>query len=210
MDLQKDFRDKRLRMLDFYIETELQFLELIRTIPLDNDPNTYSPKLYNILQSSCGQVENLMRLICERFALKCNSDFPSYHDAINKNNILQMQQVYQKKTYKRYFPFQLEEGEATPFWWRGYNQTKHRLPNGLCAGNLENTVYALGATYLLHCMAYSAQFSDDKFFDQAWWRQEEVHIEKDGSVTVSMFFKTQPQSELFHPITRHNAGGAAL
>lgn len=199
---EKDFMDKRLKMVDFYLETEQQFLELIRTIPLDNDPKTYSPKLYNILQSSCGQVENIMRLICERFDLKPeNSDFPSYSGVLNKNNILQLQQVYQKKTYKRYFPFQMPNGEKSPFWWKGYNQTKHKLPDGLQAGNLENTIYALSATYLLNCMAFAAQSANEKFFDWEWWRQEEVIIGKDGNVTVSMFAKTRPLSEIFYPIT---------
>lgn len=51
-------------------EEELQFLEFNRLVPIiGNSPETFSIRLYDILQSTCGQVES-MKLLCERLDLK--------------------------------------------------------------------------------------------------------------------------------------------
>ena len=73
MNFEKDLRHMR----DSYFELERQFIEISRIIPLDNPSDTYSPRLYDILQTSCGQVENLLRLICDKLELESgqNSHF---------------------------------------------------------------------------------------------------------------------------------------
>src|SRR6185312_8693891 len=119
------FEQDRQKMLDFYFETERQFIDLSRVIPLDNLPDTYSPIFYNILQSSCGQVESMLRLICERFQLSPSAkSFPAYYGLLNQNGVLQRQIVSMNKGEKLLNPFSLPAGDITPTWWKAYNQTK--------------------------------------------------------------------------------------
>ena len=194
-------------MLDFYFETEKQFLDLIRIIPLENNEETFSPILYNILQSSCGQVENMMRLLCDRFELEYDrySKFPKYYELLNKNGTLERRKILQKKTQTTYTPFQINDGELTPSWWSGYNDTKHFLPDGLVAGNLKNTVQALSAVYILHCMGYYALYWCDEFFDEKNWADFEPMYTHDGEF-VENKLSNLPKSELFHPITANFRG----
>ena len=64
------FQIQRNRMLNFYYVNEDQFMDLVKIVPLENHPSTFSPILYNILQSTCSQVENMMRLLCDYLQLK--------------------------------------------------------------------------------------------------------------------------------------------
>ena len=43
------FQQQRNKMSDVYFETEKEFIDITRIIPLDNEPQTHSPRLYNIL-----------------------------------------------------------------------------------------------------------------------------------------------------------------
>src|SRR5467141_1958720 len=93
----REFQIERTKMLDFYDVTEADFIDLIRIIPLENHPSTFSPKLYNILQSSCSQVENLLRLLCDKFQLSYSKNpdsiYKEYSQLINKNDLLKRQRV---------------------------------------------------------------------------------------------------------------------
>jgi len=194
----KDFQIQHHKMGDFYIDTEKQFLDLIRIIPLDNPDETYSPRLYNVLQSSCSQVENLMRLLCEKFSLKYeNTDFPAYHKLLNVEGIMDKQWIYCTKTDSTLYPFEIETDFVTPFWWRGYNGTKHKLPDGLKQGNIKNTLFALSASYTLQCMAYFARFSENNFLKDACWINRDVLLTGDKQV-VRDVFDSRPHSDLFY------------
>jgi len=193
------------KMLDFYIETEKQFLDFIRIIPLDNNQNTYSPLLYNILQSSCGQVENLLRMICDKAGLQyTEKNFPSYHSQLNSKKMLEKQTVLLLKTKKKYNPFMIDQGFITPFWWRGYNDTKHDLPNGLKQGNLENTINALSSVYILHCVARYAHYSVHVIDDSLWYSTDPLYTVSGELVREHSMY---PKSELFYSMRRFNSAG---
>ncbi len=64
------FQEDIERTHEIYLDTERQFVELSYIIPLENNPETYSPRLYSILQMACGQAENLLRMLCEVLDLK--------------------------------------------------------------------------------------------------------------------------------------------
>lgn len=202
----REFQKQRSQMLDFYYVTEREFLELIEIIPLDNEPQTYSPKFYNILQSSCGQVENLMRMICDVFDLKHqDDDFPEYRKLLNNNGIVDLQWIVLIKTQDAFHPFEIEKEKETPFWWRGYNRTKHKLPEGLKQGNLKNTIFALGATFTLHYMAYYAQRerNKDDFLNYNRWYNEDIAYTGDGEL---IYYKHDlPKSKLFYCATRYGS-----
>lgn len=196
------FKEQLNKMYDFYMYTEKQFMDLIRIIPLDNEPKTHSPMLYNILQSACGQAENLMRLICDEIGLEYHGDhFPNYSEPLNRDGMLEMQEVILVKTNKNYKPFHLEEGKIVPFWWTGYNGTKHKLPDGLKEGNLENTVNALASVYLLHCMANYANYYHNLTDRRNWYPVHPIYTATGEFVKVRMIL---PDSEIFASLFSYN------
>lgn len=221
-----EFQTKRVLMLDAYYEIEKQFSELIRIIPLDNNESTYSPNLYTILQMSCGQIESLMRMICDEISidykkhLKQNQkpNFPTYYKSINEDKVLSNYYTRFKKIMigplsdiwhqSALYPLSVEDSQETPFWWRAYNNTKHNLPDGYKQGNLKNTFYALAALYSIHCMAYYAQFVNKKenFLNQKCWLERIPHYTPNGELVNHDDLPLK--SELFFGATHYNEHGA--
>ena len=129
------FQKKRNIMLNYHIEVEQQFQEVLRTIPLENDDHVFSPRLYNILQNSCVQVENMLRLLCDKLELHYEKPkFPEYYKLLN--SILKIQRIALIKKQGTLYPLEIQEGLETPFWWTAYNKSKHELPDGFVQGNM--------------------------------------------------------------------------
>ena len=173
MTLQGD----RFAMEDAYFFDERKLIDLGHTIPFNNTDETFSPILYDILQSSCSQVSNIMRILCEYFELDVdNNNFPSYYNALNIDHVLEMQAVdCAFKNNIVYTPFVLRNNENVPFWWAKYNDTKHDLPQGYVEGNLINTLNAMSASYALNCMMHYADRTPrpDNFLNKKSWIMRE-------------------------------------
>jgi hypothetical protein len=206
------FQDDWNEMLVFYFETEKDFIDLSRIIPLGNNPDTYSTKLYNILQSSCGQVENMMRIICDKFNLP-RSDRPKFlelYKLLNQNHILEMQTIDVMKGKNAYRPFILNSTQEARNWWLSYNDTKHNLPQGLKAGNIGNTLLALCGLYALHCMAHYSRYALANFFDsKSWHTQTSTAMTVNGEI-VRTALDDRPKSELFYALTYYHDSGAPI
>jgi hypothetical protein len=206
----KDFQMKRLKMLDLFFATERKLRELSWIIPLDNESKTYSPELYSILQSSCGQVENMLRMICDVCELKYqNDDFPSYYEALNQNDLLKRQWLFSMKTNKTFYPLEIECGCKSPNWWRGYNGTKHKLPEGLKQGNIENTINALGALHAIHCIAYIAQHNRKDILEKSYWSESDISLNSEYELD-RIGFDNRPKSDLFYCATKFNKEGLPI
>lgn len=159
--MDNQFFNNLTKMEDLYADTERQVIELNYVIPLDNDEQTYSPRLYNILQSTCGQVENMLKIICKKLQLDpCDDKFPCLFKALNVDRILENWNVGVIRTNKSIQPFKIEN--KTPFWWQKYNATKHNLPCGLTEGNIGNTINALAALFVLHNLGQKVKETPDK------------------------------------------------
>lgn len=203
-----EFKDARQIMLNFYFYTEKQFKDFIDIVPLVNSPITYSPIMYNVLQSSCGQIENMMRLLCDKFELKyVEKNFPSYYKLLNRDGILARQQIALLKESGANTPFQFTS-EYAPNWWSGYNDTKHNLPDGLQQGNLGNVTLALSGLFALHCIAYNAQVSpSDNVLKKDNWMEENV-LFFDSNMRVShRSFDERPKSDVFYCLSKYSENG---
>src|SRR3989338_11458631 len=201
MNFEKDLRHMR----DSYFELERQFIEISRIIPLDNPSDTYSPRLYDILQTSCVQVENLLRLICDKLELESgqNSHFLDYYNLLNKTKILELQVVVYFSGTQALTPFQLE-GKDPPFWWTAYNKTKHNLPVGYKQGNLKNTMNALAGGYALHCMATYSLSAGSKILENNEWMEESSITLNTMSSTIEVHWNDEdvrPRSMIFYPLS---------
>lgn len=202
-----EFQKKRNIMLSYHNEVEEQFYEVLRTIPLENDDEVFSPKLYNILQNSSVQVENMLRLLCDRFELDYGTDrkFPVYYKLLNNDNIFKIQRLALIKKQDTFYPLEIQDGLETPFWWTAYNRSKHQLPDGFKEGNLKNTLYALGASYAVHCMAYYAQNASNDFLDSKRWDNLSITFNADGELIRSPY-PPLPKSNLFYYSSRYLRG----
>jgi hypothetical protein len=195
----REFQKNRNIMLSYHNELEEQFNEITRTIPLENDDTVFSSKLYNVLQNSSVQVENMLRLLCDKFELNYGDKrkFPVYYKLLNENNILKIQRIALIKKQDTFYPLEIQDGLETPFWWTAYNKSKHDLPDGFKQGNLKNTIYALGASYAVHCMAYYAQYASKEFLINNRWTHLPVTFTGDGELVKSAY-PLLPKSDLFY------------
>ena len=201
-----EFQKKRNTMLDYHMEVEQQFFEVLRTIPLENHATVFSPKLYNILQNSCVQVENMLRLLCDKFELHNERrKFPIYYKLLY--NILRDQCITLIKPQGSIYPFKITDNSESPFWWTDYNKSKHELPEGFRQGNLGNATYALGASYAVHCMAYFAQNASEQFLDSSRWDNLPVSYNSDGEL-IRYSYPPLPKSDLFYYSSRYVEMGA--
>jgi hypothetical protein len=199
------------KMLDYYFETEKQFIELSRIIPLDNLSETYSPNLFGILQMSCSQIINIMRLLCDKLELRYNDDnFPSFYEQLNVHEVLEKQQVALLKAQGGVIPFR-KNGDEPPIWWTAYNKTKHNLPQGFKSGNIGNTTNALAGLYSLHCMCYYAELvpKNDFLDDKKWCVLDSlpVTINKDVHRQSTDY---RPRSEAFYCLSYFKGEGADI
>ena len=204
------FVDDWFKLLGAYFDLEKQFEELIRIIPLDNPKETYSPRLYDILQTSCSQVENLMRILCKRLGLNPKGDnFRDYYDELNTRKILEKQAVAVLRGPNEYKPFVNLTDNTNPVWWKAYNDTKHHLPEGYKAGNLQNTIMALGAVYCLHCFAHYVDENGNDVLENNHWdyidgittgqRQQDM-------IVSGLENDERPRSKVFYSIAYFDVG----
>lgn len=190
------------QMKEIYEDTERQFIEFTRIIPIDNPYETYSTRLYSLLQHICGQIESLMRIYCDQMNLKYDSrKFPSYFETLNSNKMLENQKILLIKTKSIIQPF-LPKGISTE-WWHNYNDTKHQLPNGLKQGNLGNTILALAGLYLLHTMKKYLQWEmpPEKLLDHRHWQNEDEKIS--DKLLIHHLRTSEGISKIFYNLTHY-------
>jgi len=168
------FRDDVNELKNAYFGTEYQFIEVSRVISLDNNEDTFSPRLYSILGDACSQVENLLRLLCDELEIQYSNNeknFPGYYNKLNETGILQRQFVDLLISKQAYKPFMFPQERDSPLWWTAYNKTKHSLPQGYKQGNLDNTIRALAGAYSLHCIAAYVCDYGRNVLKNEWWQE---------------------------------------
>ena len=186
-------------MLDHYFYLESSLIDTVQIIPLENNGKTYSPKLYDILQSTCSHFESLLKMIYTqlKFPSASRNSIVPYYKSINECGLLSGQTLLFRKypDGKFFYPFRTDQDlkksfasksecrcsdeqiqwldkmlpewdpNKMPIWWTKYNDTKHCLPSGYTAGNLQNTCFALAGLYALHELAKRLAYSGgDKTF----------------------------------------------
>ena len=52
---------------EYYRYLESSLVDITRLIPLENTPGTFSPRMYEILQSTCSQVDGILKLMYEEY-----------------------------------------------------------------------------------------------------------------------------------------------
>lgn len=204
---------KRLKLVDHYFYIEDSFIELTRIVPLDNPELTYSPRLYEILQSICSSIEGLSIIMSDELQLKPEQKkFPYIYEKLNEKGILDMQtlDMFKLPGGKIYTPL-TKTGKHNPKWWDDYNDTKHELPEGLKAGNIGNTPIALAGLFALHVMAHYLHYAQKDYLNPKHWiRVESYSLNSDNREVVTGVAYHGPKSKIFSPLTHYSETGALV
>ena len=212
-----DVNDKLLSFEEYYGYLESSFLDLVRIIPLENHPKTFSPRLYEILHSVCSQIEGVLKLMCDETAPKYIT-FPRMYADLNRDGAITKQEVSlrSRPKWKAIMPFRCNfachfrtdddkhncrQDRAKPKWWDAYNASKHNLPQGYKVGNVENTYLALASLYVLQHMMKFRSSNMDEFLKQNHWlvtKYYMIHKDRPDSFTHSL---PKMPSSMFIPLT---------
>lgn len=192
-----------------YAKTEVQFIDVIQIIPLDNHQNTHSPKLSGLLTDICGQIEYLAEQLCTEYNLPLKSidgKFPKFFDALNKNLVLEYQNVYVLPIRDTIKPF-LTFSRNMPDWWH-YDDSKQDQLVDVHGASIRSTLYALAGLYTLHHLAYYMSLYGADVFDQQRWHQDWRRISNHDMLVESIKEKQRPfRSEIFYCLTKYDSCG---
>ena len=180
-----DTNDKLLLFEEYYNYLESSFTDVVRIIPLENNPETFSPRLYEILHSVCSQIEGVLKLMCNEMCIKY-TNFPKTYKKLNRGKAISKQEMVlrSRPKWKSIRPFQCDfachcrtnddehpcgQNDKTPKWWDAYNTSKHDLPEGYKMGTIENTYLALASLYALQSMMCFINQNKDGFLKHDYW-----------------------------------------
>ena len=148
----------------FFLSLEKDFIALQDYIEIHPDNfKVYSLELSKILQSSCAEIDSVLRLICTEVDASC--DFADHEQKNGKIG------EYKKIIFKR-FP-QIDQAEIylphlsdsikpwagwtnknPPKWWDSYNLVKHYRHSNFKEARLENAINSMSALMLLILYLY--------------------------------------------------------
>lgn len=212
-----DYRVEIDKMQEQYLHTEREFIEVSHIIPIENNPKTFSPRLYNLLLTTCGQIEGMMKLVCRNLniTVRQNTDFPTLYKKLNRQGTLRNQAVFFIRNHKTITPFKFRStrDRKVPLWWKNYNKSKHSLPEGFMQGNLTNVVNALSALHSLHYIGFLAGIETEAdLLNKKHWFISGFADARD-SVTRKTLRTEQYKagySDLFSMRSLYNRGGASI
>lgn len=139
---------------NYFLTLEADLIALARYVEIDKKNfKTFSLELSRLLVSACGEVDSVLKQICER------------HSQINRKkwdiNVYQTEIQAAYPNFSRAsvsiprYGLSLEPWSnwtrnppSNPKWWRGHNGIKHNRPEEFEKGNLKNTLNALAGLYI--------------------------------------------------------------
>jgi len=205
------FEVKLKEMNKLFFETEKQLVEFSNTVPLDNPQETYSPRLYSILQFSCSQIHGLFKMICGNLDLHPKDDFPSYFEVLNENKMLHKQEVVLLEHLVTLRPF--NESETRHDWWASYNDTKHNLPAGIKQGTIGNTINAVSAVLILNRICYYLQHplgEKKNFLKGEFWNSNASDFLERPIISLYQFGEHKPLSKILFYAMYYRPPGSGL
>lgn len=127
--------------------------------------------------------------------------------------MLEFQAINLLNSTSVYSPFVIDENKESPNWWKGYNDTKHKLPAGYKQGNLDNTTNALAAAYALNCLFAYTEILGEKIMEKEKWSYvTSIGLNTRGlNVTTSESIgDIRPRSEILFPVSYYKGERAEI
>jgi len=154
----------------FFLSLEKDFIKLQDYIEVDESNfNTYSLELAKLLQTSCAEIESVLRLLCKQLDSECvftdsgvkKGDMEKYKKVINRNlgdffysevSIPQLESCIR--------PWEHWSNSKPPKWWTSYILVKHHRHSEFHEANLQNVIYALSALMLSNLYLYRVSINE--------------------------------------------------
>lgn len=207
--------NKLFKFEEHYRYLESSFIDITQTIPLENTPDTFSPRLYEILQSICSQVEGIVKLMYKECLSGHYKSTATRYKALNQEGVIsnQMLAYRSRPEWQEIRPFlchfecafrgEYDDPHAygphkpMPRWWNAYNESKHDLPEGYRAGNIENTYLALAGLYLLLVLMRQLPMDAGNFVKLRFWKTQHQFAPGGDSKSISKLYSVELQSKIF-------------
>ena len=198
------------QMWNTYQEMENQFIDYLDYVPLTGDHSkVYSGKLLRLMLQLGGYIDTAFKEIACCNMFDNNPDCLAIREKVEKNKLIpfnvylktfepiyeiskrpvivksQGHFTYQPLLIERFAPFNAESGGITPSWWRAYNGVKHNMLKNVKEANVENTLKALAAAFLLNAIFEPSLVSLVK--------EEIAEILDDGSCPAKSIGKEQAE-----------------
>lgn len=106
----QNIEENLLEFEKYYNKLESSFIDVIKIIPLENDSKTFSPRLYELLQSICSQIEGVMKLMCGGLDGIKYIKFPIAYKELNRDEVINKQEIslISHPQWKKIIPFQCD------------------------------------------------------------------------------------------------------
>lgn len=135
------------------LEKELENVSRYIEFATENEA-TYSIELARILMSASSEIDVILKMICSIFGEKAENII-AYSECFRRHcPELADEEVYIPRFSMMLKPWINWKGtdNASPDWWKSYNQVKHQRNESYREANLKNVINAVGA--LLVCTVY--------------------------------------------------------
>ncbi|MDD4251411.1 MAG: hypothetical protein PHX27_04435, partial [Candidatus ainarchaeum sp.] len=166
----------------YFISLKKCFLETENFVFIDKENfKTFSLEYDKIFQSICSEIDVILKTICKIFDANSNADkMNKYKSVLNKYlPKINEEKVLIGNTNVTLKPFENWTKNLAPEWWTCYNKVKHERTTTCTktnspfykkqyfkAANLENTLNALSALYILefYCLLLVEKKSKKNYF----------------------------------------------
>ncbi|WP_417451887.1 hypothetical protein [Kordiimonas sp.] len=146
---------------NYFLMLENDLIQIARYVEFHADNfNTYSLELSRLLVSACGEVDAIMKQICEPLVdnFPNNPNIECYRKIVSeKLPSFASREVSIRRFGLSLTPWENWKGDnpRTPCWWKGHTGIKHSRHEDFKAGNLKNVLNAMGALYIALACFYS-------------------------------------------------------
>ena len=145
--------------LESDLEIVSRYIEFI-----ESNFKTYSIELASLLLSSSSEIDVIMKELCGLLSHDDKTEnISDYRDIIKKNK---SELVEESVSIPRYGielnPWTNWKEDNNPYWWRSYNNVKHKRNIYFNEANLKNVLNSLGALLITNFYYYLEKFSKEK------------------------------------------------
>jgi len=134
-------------------DIDLQLKEFNQIIPYEYNTNAYSPRLVNLLLSTCTIIERFCKLI----QIECSLPAPTPQNGGIRQLISNIDQngVLANMNWTTVFNNTFQPFDGTYDWWQLYNNTKHDSNFNITDVKYHHVVTAIVALHSLQRLAYA-------------------------------------------------------
>ena len=141
---------------NYYLMLERKFVDALAYVELaPTNFSTYSNEFAHLLQAIGAELDSVFKLYCG-FKAEDNKnmrDYSTYILGANGYSGIVSQSVNAREYGVSFMPFENWD-TATPTWWRAYAHVKHQRADSKEEATLKNTLYVLGALYLMESKCF--------------------------------------------------------